>query len=57
MIAVTTAFGLLPLLITQGIGSEIQKPVATVVIGGLITSTLITLLVLPVIYPWFREKV
>ena len=56
MTAVTTAFGLLPLLLTHGTGSEIQKPLATVVIGGLITSTLLTLLVLPAIYPWFSEQ-
>ena len=53
MTAVTTAFGLLPLLLSHGTGSEIQKPLATVVIGGLVTSTLLTLLVLPAIYPWF----
>lgn len=53
MTAVTTAFGLLPLLLSHGTGSEIQKPLATVVIGGLFTSTLLTLLVLPAIYPWF----
>lgn len=57
MTAVTTAFGLLPLLIASGTGSEIQKPLATVVIGGLVTSTLLTLLVLPAIYPWFRKNV
>jgi len=56
MTAVTTAFGLLPLLLTHGTGSEIQRPLATVVIGGLITSTLLTLLVLPAIYPWFSKE-
>jgi len=56
MTAVTTAFGLLPLLLTHGTGSEIQRPLATVVIGGLITSTLLTLLVLPAIYPWFAKE-
>jgi len=56
MTAVTTALGLLPLLLATGTGSEVQRPLATVVIGGLFTSTLLTLLVLPAIYPWFREK-
>jgi heavy metal efflux system protein len=56
MTAVTTALGLLPLLLATGTGSEVQRPLATVVIGGLFTSTMLTLLVLPAIYPWFREK-
>ncbi len=55
MTAVTTALGLLPLLLATGTGSEVQRPLATVVIGGLFTSTVLTLLVLPAIYPWFRE--
>jgi cobalt-zinc-cadmium resistance protein CzcA len=55
MTAVTTALGLLPLLLATGTGSEVQRPLATVVIGGLFTSTMLTLLVLPAIYPWFRE--
>jgi len=37
-------------------GAEIQRPLATVVIGGLITSTLLTTLVLPAVYPWFAQK-
>jgi cobalt-zinc-cadmium resistance protein CzcA len=57
MTAVTTALGLLPLLLASGTGSEVQRPLATVVIGGLFTSTVLTLLVLPAIYPWFREDV
>ena len=55
MTAVTTALGLLPLLLATGTGSEVQRPLATVVIGGLFTSTMLTLLVLPAIYPWFVE--
>ena len=50
MTALMAAIGLLPAAISTGIGSETQKPLAIVVIGGLITSTLLTLLVLPVIY-------
>ena len=56
MTAATTALGLLPLLLATGTGSEVQRPLATVVIGGLFTSTMLTLLVLPAIYPWFRER-
>ncbi|MCK5897468.1 MAG: efflux RND transporter permease subunit, partial [Methylococcales bacterium] len=53
MTAVTTALGLIPLLLATGTGSEVQKPLATVVVGGLITSTLLTLLVIPALYKWF----
>ena len=57
MTALTTMFGLVPLLLSTGVGSEIQRPLATVVVGGLVTSTLLTLLVLPAIYPWFDKEV
>jgi len=53
MTAITTAFGLIPLLLATGTGSDVQRPLATVVIGGLITSTILTLLVVPAIYKWF----
>ncbi|MBL4574949.1 MAG: efflux RND transporter permease subunit, partial [Opitutaceae bacterium] len=53
MTAITTALGLLPLLLSSGTGSEVQRPLALVVTGGLISSTLLTLLVLPAIYKWF----
>lgn len=53
MTALTTALGLMPLLFSHGIGSEVQRPLATVVIGGLFTSTILTLLVLPALYKWF----
>ena len=56
MTALTTVFGLVPLLLSTGVGSEIQRPLATVVVGGLVTSTLLTLLVLPAIYPWFDKE-
>ncbi len=55
MTALTTAFGLLPLLLATGIGSEVQRPLATVVSGGLISSTLLTLLVVPTLYGWFER--
>ncbi|HHI69227.1 MAG TPA: efflux RND transporter permease subunit, partial [Planctomycetes bacterium] len=53
MTAVTTALGLIPLLAATGTGSELQRPLATVVVGGLLTSTVVTLLVLPALFPWF----
>ena len=57
MTAVTTALGLIPLLLASGTGSEVQKPLATVVVGGLVTSTLLTLLVIPALYKWFAAEV
>lgn len=56
MTATVASLGLIPLLLATGIGSEVQRPLATVVVGGLFTSTLLTLLVLPALYPWFAEK-
>ncbi|PHR67654.1 CusA/CzcA family heavy metal efflux RND transporter [Alcanivorax sp.] len=56
MTAVTTALGLFPLLFASGTGSEVQRPLATVVVGGLVTATLLTLLVLPALYQWFADK-
>jgi cobalt-zinc-cadmium resistance protein CzcA len=53
MTALTTALGLIPLLFATGTGSEVQRPLATVVIGGLVTSTILTLLVVPALYKWF----
>lgn len=53
MTAGTTLLGLLPLLLATGTGSEVQRPLAVVVIGGLVSSTILTLLVLPAIYKWF----
>lgn len=55
MTALTTALALFPLLFSHGIGSEVQRPLATVVVGGLITSTILTLLVIPAIYKWFAS--
>ena len=57
MTALTTGLGLLPLLLADDIGSNVQRPLAAVVIGGLFTSTLLTLVVLPTIYKWFAEPV
>jgi len=52
-----TALGLIPLLLSHGTGSEVQRPLATVVVGGLVSSTLLTLLVLPALYKWFSAEV
>ena len=54
--ASAAALGFLPMAISTNAGAEVQRPLATVVIGGLITATLLTLVVLPVLYAWFEEK-
>jgi len=55
--AFTTILGLLPLLLSQGIGSEVQRPLAVVVICGLFSSTILTLFVIPVLYEWFSDEI
>jgi cobalt-zinc-cadmium resistance protein CzcA len=57
MTAVVAMMALLPLLLATGPGSEIQRPLATVVIGGLFSSTALTLLVLPVLYRWMEQRI
>jgi len=56
MTAITTSLGLTPLLISQSTGSEVQRPLATVVVGGLVSSTVLTLLVLPTLYAWSEQR-
>jgi cobalt-zinc-cadmium resistance protein CzcA len=56
MTATVAALGLVPFLFATGPGSEVQRPLAVVVIGGLITSTLLTLVVVPTLYRFFEEK-
>ena len=56
MTATVAILGLLPLLFSSGAGSEVQRPLAAVVVGGLLTSTLLTLLLLPTIYSWFADS-
>ena len=56
MTATTAMFGLLPLVFATGPGAEIQKPLAIVVIGGLISSTITTLYLLPIFYGWLEKK-
>jgi len=56
MTATVALLGLVPFLFATGPGSEVQRPLAVVVIGGLITSTLLTLVVLPALYRWFDDQ-
>jgi len=56
MTALTSFIGHLPMLYATGSGADIQKPLAVVVMGGLVTSTLLTLIVLPTIYDWFESR-
>jgi len=57
MTMMTTLLALLPLALADGIGAEVQRPLASVVIGGLFTSTALTLVVLPVLYSMFAGRV
>jgi heavy metal efflux system protein len=56
MTALVASLGFLPMALSQGSGAEVQRPLATVVIGGLITATLLTLVVLPVLYTYFEKE-
>jgi cobalt-zinc-cadmium resistance protein CzcA len=56
MTASIAIFSLIPMLYASGPGSEVQRPLAVVVVGGLLTSTILTLVVLPVLYRWFEPK-
>jgi cobalt-zinc-cadmium resistance protein CzcA len=56
MTASIAIFSLIPMLLATGTGSEIQKPLATVVVGGLVTSTMLTLLIIPSVYSWFEKR-
>ncbi|HZT33248.1 MAG TPA: CusA/CzcA family heavy metal efflux RND transporter [Bryobacteraceae bacterium] len=56
MTALVASLGFVPMAVATSAGAEVQRPLATVVIGGLVTSTVLTLLVLPVVYPWFSKK-
>jgi cobalt-zinc-cadmium resistance protein CzcA len=57
MTSFTTIFGVLPLLLAKGPGAEIQRPLATVVVGGLFTSTLVTLVVLPLVFQSLKKAI
>ena len=56
MTALVASLGFVPMAFNQGAGAEVQRPLATVVIGGIVSSTLLTLLVLPVLYRWLHRK-
>ena len=55
MTALVASLGFIPMAFSHGAGAEIQRPLATVVIGGLVTATLLTLYVLPTLYVWFER--
>lgn len=55
MTALVASFGFLPMALSTGDGAEVQRPMATVVIGGLLTATILTLFVIPVIYKTFTN--
>ncbi len=56
MTACVASLGFIPMAVSTSRGAEVQRPLATVVIGGLITATMLTLYLLPILYPWFAEK-
>ena len=56
MTALVASFGFLPMALSHGDGAEVQRPLAAVVVGGLITSTVLTLIVLPAVYKVFTKK-
>ena len=56
MTALVAALGFVPMMLATGTGAEVQRPLATVVVGGLVTSTLLTLLILPTLYPFFAGR-
>lgn len=56
MTALVASIGFIPVAVSTGTGAEVQRPLATVVIGGLVTSTLLTLLVLPTLYAWIEGR-
>jgi len=56
MTALVAALGFVPMMVATGVGAEVQRPLASVVVGGLVTSTLLTLVVLPALYPWLAAR-
>jgi len=56
MTALVASLGFVPMAIATGTGAEVQRPLATVVIGGILSSTFLTLILLPVLYSWFERK-
>jgi cobalt-zinc-cadmium resistance protein CzcA len=56
MTASVAILGLVPMLLSSGVGAETQRPLATVVVGGLLSSTVLTLILLPVLYEWLETR-
>jgi cobalt-zinc-cadmium resistance protein CzcA len=56
MTASVAILGLVPMLLSSGVGAETQRPLATVVVGGLLSATLLTLVLLPVLYEWMETR-
>lgn len=56
MTATVAAIGMIPAAMKHGLGSDVQRPLATVIVGGLISATALTLLLLPALYHWIEEK-
>ena len=56
MTALVASVGFIPMAISTSIGAEVQRPLATVVIGGLVSATFLTLMVLPTVYAWLEER-
>ena len=54
--ALVASFGFVPMALSTGAGAEVQRPIATVVIGGIVTATFLTLIVLPVLYDWTEGR-
>jgi cobalt-zinc-cadmium resistance protein CzcA len=56
MTALVASFGFIPMAIATGAGAEVQRPLATVVIGGILSSTFLTLVLIPVLYDWVEGR-
>jgi Cu/Ag efflux pump CusA len=56
MTALVAIFGFIPMMLSTGVGAEVQRPLASVVIGGIVSSTILTLFVLPTLYSIFENK-
>ncbi|MEQ9702266.1 MAG: efflux RND transporter permease subunit, partial [Sandaracinaceae bacterium] len=56
MTAMVAALGFVPMTLAEGVGAEVQRPLATVVVGGLLTSTFLTLVILPALFPWLAGR-
>jgi cobalt-zinc-cadmium resistance protein CzcA len=56
MTALVEILGLIPFLLATGVGSEVLRPLASVVVGGLVSSTALTLFILPLVYEWMEQR-